>query len=224
MIAKNEEIQRLRAGGETLVWQSGSISETPEPGQVLEKDEDSTESEEEEDSQEEEEFEEEEYEEERFEEEGSEEENHIFEPTIETEDELLPEDPTDLDAINTYFECISRPDLDKNESDDDLTDPPLSTPLSHLLINNLQALSTQMQSPKLNPESLREGAESSSTFQAHIHANPLHANEQSIRQYGKQRAVKGFAIRDKVSIAVPALDPASTDEKRIFGLVIKSFW
>ena len=32
-----------------------------------------------------------------------------------------------------------------------------------------------------------------------------------------------MAIRDKVRIAVPALDRASTDDKRIFGRVIKSF-
>ena len=80
-----------------------------------------------------------------------------------------------------------------------------------------------MQSLKLNPESPREAAESSSTFRAHIHANQLHANEQSIHQYGKQQSVKVFAIGDKVSIAVPALDRASTDDKRIFGQVIKSF-
>ncbi len=30
-------------------------------------------------------------------------------------------------------------------------------------------------------------------------------------------------MRDKVSIAVPALDRASTDDKRIFGQVIKGF-
>ena len=35
---------------------------------------------------------------------------------------------------------------------------------SHPLDNNLQALSPQMQSLKLNPESLREAAESSNTF------------------------------------------------------------
>ena len=103
-------------------------------------------------------------EEEGSEEEGSEEENHTFEPTIKTEDELLPEDPTDLDAVNTYFARINMPDLDENKSDNDLSDPSPSTSPSHPLDNNLQALSPQMQSLNLNPESLREAAESSSTF------------------------------------------------------------
>ncbi len=89
--------------------------------------------------------------------------------------------------------------------------------------NNLQALSPKTQSLKLNPESLREATESSSIFQAHIHANQLYANERSICQYGKQQAVKVFAIGDKVSIEVNALDHASTDDKRIFGQVIQSF-
>ena len=80
-----------------------------------------------------------------------------------------------------------------------------------------------MQSLKLNPKSLQEAAESSRTFRAHIHANQLYANERSIRQYYKQRAVKVFAIGDKVSIAVPALDRALTDDKRIFSQVIKRF-
>ena len=198
LVAEDREGQQLRKRGEPLVRQSRGI---------FGEEEDSTESEEDETSQEEEE---------------SEEDNN-YEPTIETEDELLPEDPTDLDAINAYFARINMPDSDADESDNDLSDPPPSTPPSHPLDNNLQALSPQMQSLKLNPESLREVAESSSTFRAHIHANQLHANERSIRQYGKKRSVKVFAIGDKVSVAVPALDRASTDDKRVFGQVIKSF-
>ena len=192
LIAENEEKLKLRAGSKMSARQSSRISEASEPGQVLEKDEDSTENEEEEDSQEEEDSEEEGSEEEKSEEEGSkaegseedgsEEENHTFEPTIETEDDLLPEDPTDLDAINTYFERINTPDSDRNESDNDLSDLPPSTSPSHPLNNNLQALSPQMQFLKLNPESLREAAESSSTFQAHFHAIQLYANKQSICQ------------------------------------------
>ncbi len=83
----------------------------------------------------------------------SEEENHTLKPKIKIEDELLPEDPTDLDAINTYFARINTPDSDENESDNDLLDPPPSIPLSHLLNNNLQVLSPRMQSLMLNPES-----------------------------------------------------------------------
>lgn len=72
-----------------------------------------------------------------------------------------------------------------------------------------------MQSLKLNPESLREAVEPSSTFWAHIYANQLSANESSIRQYDKQRSVKVFAMGAKVSIAVTALDRALTDNKRV---------
>ena len=228
LIVEDKKKQQLAAGGETPVWQSDGVSEALEPSRVLEENEDLTESEEEEDSQEEEECEEEECEEERSKEKGSEEEeseeeNHTFELTIETENELLPADPTNLDAINTYFACMNRPDSDENESDNDLSDPPLSTPPSHPLNNNLQALSPQMQSLKLNPESFREAAESSSIFQAHFHANQLYSNKWSICQYGKQRGVKIFAIRDKLSGVVPILNPASTDDKCIFGRVIQNF-
>ena len=154
LITEDKEGQQLGADGETSVRQSGGISEAPEPGWVLEEDEDSTESEEEEESQEEEESEEEWSEEKRSEKEGSEEENHTFEATIETEDELFPEDPIDLDVINTYFARINTPDSDENESDNDLLDLPPSKPPSHLLNNNLQTLSPKMQSLKLNLESL----------------------------------------------------------------------
>lgn len=207
-VVEDREGQQLRKRGEPLVRQSRGIFGAQEHGHILGEEEDSTESEEDETSQEKEE---------------SEEEDNNFEPTIETEDEILPEDPTDFDAINAYFARINMPDSDADESDNDLSDPPPSTPPYHPLDNNLQVLSPQMQSLKLNPGSLREAAESSSTFRAHIHANQLHANERSIRQYGKKRSVKVFAIGDKVSVAVPALDRASTDDKRVFGQVIKSF-
>lgn len=196
LVAEDREGQQLRKRGEQLVRQFRGI---------FGEEEDSTESEEDETSQEEEE---------------SEEEDNNFEPTIETEDELLPEDPTDLDAINAYFARINMPDSDADESDNDLSDPPPSTPPSHPLDNNLQALLPQMQSLKLNPESLREAAKSSSTFRAHIHANQLHENERSIRQYGKKRSVKVFAIGDKVSVAVPALDRASTKSSRALATLI----
>lgn len=111
------------------------------------------------------------------------------------------------------------PDSDRNKSNNDLSDPPPSTPLSHPLDNNLQV----PKSLKLNPKSLREAAESSSTCRAPIHANQIHTNKRSIRQYGKQRSVKVFAIGDKISIALPILDRASVDDKRVFGQVIKNF-
>ncbi len=180
LIAENEEGQQLEAGGETSVWQSGSISEASEPGWCLEKDEDLTESGEEKYGWEEEKSEQEGSEEEKSEQEGSEEENYTFQPIIETQDELIPEDPTDIDAINTYFAPINLSDSDENESDNDLSDSPPSTPPSHHLNDNLQFLSPQIQSLKLNPESLWEAAELSSTFWAYIYGNQLHANEQSI--------------------------------------------
>ena len=51
--------------------------------------------------------------------------------------------------------------------------------------------------------------------------NQKHANERSQRQYGKQRQTTTFELGDQVSVAVPALDRASTDDKRLFGRVIE---
>ncbi len=156
------------------------------------------------------------------EEEGSEKENHTFEPRIETEYELLPEDLIDLDAMNTYFALINTADSDGNQSNN-RSDFPLSISPFYPFDYNLQALSPKMQSLKFNPGSFREVVKSSNTFRPYIHTNQLHANEPSIRQYDKQRGVKIFVIGYKVSIAVPVLDCASTDDKRIFGQVIQSF-
>lgn len=78
------------------------------------------------------------------------------------------------------------PDLDGNETANDLTNLSPSTPLFHPLDNNLLVLSPQIQSLKLNLNSLHQAAESSKSFRTHIHANQLHANERSICQYGKQ--------------------------------------
>lgn len=136
----------MREWGEPSVRQSRDIFGAQEPGRVLGEEEDLTKS---------------------VEDETSEEEDHSFEPTIKTEGEFLSEDPTDLDAINAYFARLNTSDSDGNKSDNDLSDPlPSNKPPSYPLDNNLQALSPQMQSLKLNPESLREAAESSSTFRA----------------------------------------------------------
>ncbi len=88
--------------------------------------------------------------------------------------------PTDLDAINTYFAYINTPDSDGKESHHDLLDPPPSIPLFHPWDNTSQALSPQIKSLKLNLESLQKAAESSNTFLANIHANQLHANERLV--------------------------------------------
>ncbi len=76
-----------------------------------------------------------------------------------------------------------------------------------------------MQFLQLNPTSLNEASEASRAFRERIHENQLHANERSIRPHGKQRPVKTFEVEECVSVAVSALDRASTDDKRIFGRV-----
>ena len=53
-----------------------------------------------------------------------------------------------------------------------------------------------------------------------VQINQKQANERSQRQYGKQRQVTTFELGNQVSVAVPALDRASTDDKRLFGRVI----
>lgn len=78
-------------------------------------------------------------------------------------------------------------------------------------------LSPYLQFLLLSPTSLNEASEASRAFRERIHENKLHANERSIQQYGKQRAVKSFKVGESVSVAVSALDHASTDDKRIFG-------
>lgn len=136
----------MRDGGEPPVRQSRGVFGAQEPGRVLGEEEDETSQEEEE----------------------SEEESHSFEPTIETEDELVPEDPTDLDAINACFARLNTPDSNETKSTNNLSDPPPSTSPSHPLDNNVQALSHQVQSLRLNLESLRGAAESSGTFRAQV--------------------------------------------------------
>ncbi len=49
----------------------------------------------------------------------------------------------------------------------------------------------------------------------------LYANERSIRQFGKHLGVRSFKIGEAVSVAVPALDRASTDDKRVSCQVIR---
>ena len=53
-----------------------------------------------------------------------------------------------------------------------------------------------------------------------VQINQKHANERSQRQYDKQRQVRTFGLFEQVSVAVPALDRASTDDKRIFGRIV----
>ena len=78
-----------------------------------------------------------------------------------------------------------------------------------------------MQSLQLNPASIAAASQTSTAFWDCIYENQLHANKRSIWQFGKQRAVRFYKNGDSVSVAVPALDRASTDDKRIFGQIIR---
>ncbi len=131
------------------------------------------------------------------------------------DDDLLPIDSTDLEAINAYFE-------QRHSNSGHLLSPPPVTP-PNLPVNEeeLGDLSPHISSLQLTDQSLAAAAESSNAFRAQVHIIQLHANERAVRQYGKQRSVKGFKVDDKVSVAVPALDRASTDDKRIFGRIIR---
>lgn len=53
-----------------------------------------------------------------------------------------------------------------------------------------------------------------------VRVNQRHANERAKRQYGKQRQIITFEVGDQVSVAVPALDRATTDDKRLFGRIV----
>ena len=71
------------------------------------------------------------------------------------------------------------------------------------------------------PKSQELDSTPTTALRQQIQINQKHANERSQRQYDKQRQVRRFALFDQVSVAVPALDRASTDNKRIFERVIE---
>ena len=116
----------------------------------------------------------------------------------------LPEDPISLEYISPYQNSVD--DYEGGARSECL---PVTPPEFDLDPDLLQ----------LNPTSLNEVSKASRAFRERIHENQFQANERSIRQYGKQRAVKNFEVGESVSVAVPALDRASTDDKRIFGQV-----
>ena len=70
------------------------------------------------------------------------------------------------------------------------------------------------------PDPQESNSDPISTLRNQVQVNQKHANERSKRQYGKQRQITTFEVGDQVSVAVPALDRASTDDKRLFGRVI----
>lgn len=125
----------------------------------------------------------------------------------------LPEDPINLESISRDLNSVD--DYESGARSERLP----VTPPEFDLDPDLQFLSPHLQVLQLNPTSLNEASKASRAFRKHIHENQLQANERSIRQYGKQRVVKNFEVGESVSVAVPALDRASTDDKRIFGQV-----
>lgn len=130
------------------------------------------------------------------------------------DNDLLPIDPTDLQAIGTYLE-------QRHHNSGHLLSPPPITPPKRPVDEELADLSPHISSLRLNKEFLIAAIESNNALCAQVHINQLHANERAVRQYGKQRLVKVFEIDNKVSVVVPALDRASTDDKRIFGRIIR---
>ena len=101
--------------------------------------------------------------------------------------------------------------------------PPNYTSEEGLLVDP-DLLSPQLDRLRLVRRESKEPQELDSTpttaLRQQVQINQKHANERSQRQYGKQRQVATFALFDQVSVAVPALDRAPTDDKRIFGRVI----
>ena len=103
-----------------------------------------------------------------------------------------------------------------------------STPPNYTLEEGLlvdpDLLSPQLDRLRLVRRESKEPQELDSTpitaLRQQVQINQKHANERSQRQYDKQRQVTTFALFDQVSVAVPALDRAPTDDKRIFGRVI----
>ena len=101
-------------------------------------------------------------------------------------------------------------------------DPDLLSPhLDRLRIE--QTSNDQPSNISIQPSSasIPERDESINMLHEHVRINQQHANERARRQYGKQRQTTTFDVGDQVSVAVPALDGASTDDKRLFGRVIE---
>ena len=78
----------------------------------------------------------------------------------------------------------------------------------------------QQESQELEPQSQELDSTPTTALRQQIQVNQKHANERSQRQWGKQRQVVTFSLGEQVSIAVPALDRASTDDRRLFGRII----
>ena len=70
-------------------------------------------------------------------------------------------------------------------------------------------------------KSLVPDSGSATLLRQQIRINQAQANKRSIGQYGKQRSVRVFDENEKVSVAAPKEDRASTDGKRVFGYVLE---
>ena len=125
----------------------------------------------------------------------------------------LLEKPINLESISRYLNSVDNYEGGARSERLPVTPPEFD------LGPDLQSLSPHLQVLQLNPTSLTEASKASRAFCERIHENQLQANAWSIRKYGKQRAVKNCKVGESVSVAVPALDRASTDDKRIFGQV-----
>ena len=100
--------------------------------------------------------------------------------------------------------------------------PPNRRPENGLFVDP-DLLSPRLDRLRLNPSRKQEpepqelDSQPTTTLRQQVRINQQHANERSKRQYGKQRQTTIYELGSKVSVAVPALDRASTDDKRIFG-------
>ena len=94
-----------------------------------------------------------------------------------------------------------------------LVDPDLLSP-------HLDRLRLAQQQEPQEPEPQELDSAPTTALRQQVQINQKHANERSQRQYDKQRQVTTFDLEDQVSVAVPALDRASTDDKRLFGRVV----
>ncbi len=129
----------------------------------------------------------------------------------------LPGDPINLESITQYLNSVDKYKSGKRSQVEPVT------PSELILDPELQSLSPHMESLQLNPASIAAASQVSTAFRDRIHENQLHANERFIRQFGKQNAVRSFKIGEAVSVAVPELDRASKDDKRVFGQVIRIY-
>lgn len=114
----------------------------------------------------------------------------------------LPGDP--INSITQYLNSVDEYESGKRSQTEPVTPP------GFILDPELQSLSPHMESLQLTSATIAAASQVSSSFRDRVHENQLHANERSIQQFGKQRVVRSFEIGEAITVAVPALDRAST--------------